>query len=67
MTGIIKKVGFQHSRGFGFVTADDGSGEYFMHANNFAGEWSEELPGAKVEFDIVTTAKGFAAVNVRLA
>jgi cold shock CspA family protein len=65
MTGKIKHQGFQFERGFGFVAADDGL-DYFLHANNCQFEWNESITGATVEFEIETTQRGFAAVNVRV-
>ena len=65
-TGIVKW--FNDSKGFGFITPDEGGIDLFFHANNLVEVDFEELQeGDKVEFEIVDTPKGKAAEGIRKA
>ena len=56
---------FNDSKGFGFITPDDGSKDCFVHFSAIQGSGFRTLPeGAKVEFDVVQGQKGPAAENV---
>ncbi len=56
---------FNDSKGFGFITQDDG-GDIFVHHTAIQGSGFKSLSeGDRVEFDIVKGQKGPAAANVR--
>ncbi len=57
---------FSETKGYGFITLDDGSGDCFVHHSAIAGEGFKTLnEGEVVEFDVVEGKKGPAAENVR--
>jgi len=57
---------FNDSKGFGFITLEDGSKDCFVHHSAIQGEGFKALSeGEKVEFEIVEGEKGPAAENVR--
>ena len=62
-TGTVKW--FNDSKGYGFVTRDDGEKDVFVHHSAIQGEGFKTLTeGEKVEFDVVQGQKGPAAENV---
>ena len=62
-TGKVKW--FNNSKGYGFITCDDG-GDAFVHYSDIAGDGFRTLKeGDPVEFDVQNSDKGMKAVNVR--
>ena len=62
-TGTVKW--FNDTKGFGFITPEDGSKDCFVHHSAIQGNGFKTLAeGQRVEFDIVTRDKGPAAENV---
>lgn len=62
-TGLVKW--FNESKGFGFITPDDGSKDLFVHFSSLVGDGFKTLhEGQKVEFTVGEGAKGPAANNV---
>ena len=57
---------FNDSKGFGFISLDDGSKDVFVHHSTIQGDGFKTLAeGQRVEFDEVQGQKGPAAENVR--
>jgi len=62
-TGAVKW--FNDSKGYGFLTRDDGEKDVFVHHSAIQGEGFKSLmEGQRVEFDVVQGDKGPAAENV---
>ena len=62
-TGIVKW--FNDSKGYGFITPDDGAKDCFVHHTAIQMQGFKTLAeGERVEFDIVQGQKGPAAENV---
>jgi CspA family cold shock protein len=62
-TGKVKW--FNESKGFGFITAEDGT-DAFVHYGDIQGDGFKTLAeGEGVEFEMVKGPKGPKAINVR--
>ena len=63
-TGTVKW--FNDSKGFGFISLEDGSKDVFVHFSAIQGgdEFKTLAEGDRVEFDVVQGEKGPAAENV---
>lgn len=63
ITGTVKW--FNESKGFGFITPDNGSKDAFAHFSEIAGSGFKTLTeGQAVEFSVEMGAKGPKAVNI---
>lgn len=63
-TGIVKF--FNQTRGFGFITPDDGSKDVFVHISAVEQSGLTGLnEGQKVSFEIEPDARGPKAVNLQ--
>ena len=60
-TGTVKF--FNRSKGFGFITPDDGGRDVFVHKNGLIDNINE---GDKVSYDVEEGPKGLNAVDVKV-
>ena len=63
VTGTVKW--FNESKGFGFITPNDGSKDVFVHANEIQDPSKSLSDGQQVEFEVTEGQKGPQATNVR--
>lgn len=62
-TGTVKW--FNESKGFGFITQDEGGADVFVHFSAITGEGFKTLAeGQKVSYDVQDGPKGPQASNV---
>ena len=62
-TGTVKW--FNDTKGFGFITPEDGSKDVFVHHSAIQGSGFHSLAeGDRVEFDVAEGPKGPSAENV---
>lgn len=62
-TGTVKW--FNESKGFGFITPDDGSKDVFVHFSTIQGDGFKTLAdGQKVSFEVENSPKGPQATQV---
>jgi CspA family cold shock protein len=63
-TGTVKF--FNHTRGFGFISPEDGSKDVFVHITAVEQSGMSQLnEGQKVSFDVEADARGPKAVNLQ--
>jgi CspA family cold shock protein len=63
-TGTVKW--FNDSKGFGFITPDDGGKDLFAHHSSIQASGYKSLKeGQKVSFDVTQGQKGPAAANIK--
>jgi CspA family cold shock protein len=58
---------FDQSRGYGFVAAEDGGEDIFLHASVFDGDSAVLVPGVRVEFEVMAGDRGRKAFAAHLA
>jgi CspA family cold shock protein len=54
---------FNNSKGFGFITPEEGGKDVFVHVNGLVDEINE---GDKVSYDVEESPKGLNAINVKV-
>lgn len=62
-----KVLQFDPGRGYGFVAADDGGEDIFLHASVFDGDPCDLVPGVPLEFQVMAGDRGRKAFAVRFA
>ena len=65
-TGTVKW--FNESKGFGFITPEDGGKDLFPHFSAIQNQGFKTLAeGQRVSFDVTTGPKGLQASNIKSA
>jgi len=49
---------FDQARGYGFIAAEDGGEDIFLHASVFDGDPDKLVPGLRVEFQVMAGDRG---------
>jgi CspA family cold shock protein len=60
-----KVLQFDAARGYGFVAADDGGEDIFLHASVYDGDSYELVPGMTLEFQVMEGDRGRKAFAVQ--
>jgi cold shock CspA family protein len=60
-----KVLQFDPIRGYGFVAADDGGEDVFLHASVFDGDPGDLVPGRSLEFQVMAGDRGRKAFGAR--
>jgi CspA family cold shock protein len=64
LKGTVKKL--IRDRGFGFITAEDGTEVFFHRSDLVSADFDTMEEGAAVEFEMGTGAKGPRALKVKV-
>jgi CspA family cold shock protein len=57
---------FDKERGYGFIAADDGGEDIFLHASVYDGDSYELSPGTRIEFKVMAGDRGRKAFAARI-